>query len=76
MAKGLKVVRSASNFAFFTSSYSEVGICHWRSSMLTLTKDRSNYSLVFMPQKLEVSLPTIDDNEECFPAMVGNHFPT
>ena len=34
--------------------------------------ERDNFSLVFMPQRLEVSLATIDDNEECFPAMVSS----
>lgn len=32
--------------------------------------ERESFSLVFMPQRLEVSIATIDDNEECFPAMV------
>ena len=35
------------------------------------SEERDNFSLVFMPQRLEVSLATIDDNEECFPAMVS-----
>ena len=33
--------------------------------------DRENYSLVVLPQKLEVPVPYIDQNIECIPSMVS-----